>query len=71
MSQDSNDPVQADEDYIVAPRYSNSLSQFLKKNHGKETPTPVIAKMLNLTEEQVLSIKTKAFKKIKEFLSGT
>jgi len=63
------DRIAVDEDFIIAPRHSNSLSVFLKKNQGKETPIPIISKMLNLSEQTVLAIKQKAFRKLKDLLS--
>lgn len=51
-------------DFIYAPRYKNSLKNFLKNHPNGTDDFAVIAKMLLLTEEQVKELYKSAINKM-------
>ena len=61
--------IEVDEDYIESPRYGNSLSSYLEKNEGKETPNSSIAKMLMISESEVEATYLSAIAKLKNMLT--
>lgn len=56
--------IQEHPDFIYAPRYKNSLMNFLKNNPQGTEDFATIAKMLLLTEEQVRELYRSAIQKI-------
>lgn len=66
---DKKQLVEIDEDYIEAPRYSNSLKIYLEKNDGKEAKTDMVAKMLLMTEEEVERTYQSALSKLRDLLT--
>lgn len=57
--------VQDEEDYVRAPKFSNSLAKFLARNSdGVENAT--IARLLMVTEEEVEQIYAEAIRILRE-----
>lgn len=57
--------IEADEDYIRSPKFSNSLNKFLAKNpDGAEDS--VIARLLSMSEEEVEAIYQNAVEQLRE-----
>ena len=59
--------IESDPDFILFPRYGNSLRKYLAA-HPEGAEVSVIAKLLNLSVKQVGSILASALQKLKSKL---
>jgi hypothetical protein len=55
-----------DEDYIRAPKFSNSLTKFLAENDPEKIKPSQLAKLLSLTEEEIEQIYQEAIQELRE-----
>lgn len=57
--------IQEEEDYVRAPKFSNSLTKFLAKN-SEGIENAAIARLLMITEEEVEAIYADAISQLQE-----
>lgn len=67
MSKSRDQRLDTDPDFIIASRYNNSLSEFLKQNPSG-TSDANIARMLKITQEEVDVIYLRAIMKLRKAL---
>ena len=64
-----NKKIWSDPDFIIAPKYQNSLNKMLK-DHPNGVPTKVICKALQITPEELQSIYDSAILKLQKALTN-
>lgn len=67
MLEEKKHKIQNDEDFIDYPKFKNSLSKLIEK-YPDGVDTETIAKVLNMTEEEVEEIYQNAILKLKNNL---
>ena len=61
--------LETDEDFIVSPKYENSIRKILE-DYPDGVPPSVICKVMCITPEQLESIYKSALKKLKTCVGG-
>lgn len=64
MSEEKKHKINNQEDFIDYPKYQNSIKKLIEEKYPEGAPDDVIAKALNISEEEVEEIYQSAIKKL-------